>query len=42
MAGNKGAVAIRMDYHDTSLCFVTAHMFAGGFDGLLAVLIRNM
>lgn len=30
MAGNKGAVAIRMDYADTPICFVTAH-FAAGF-----------
>jgi endonuclease/exonuclease/phosphatase family metal-dependent hydrolase len=29
MAGNKGAVAIRMDYASTSLCFVTAHLAAG-------------
>lgn len=29
MAGNKGAVAIRLDYHDTSMCFVTAHFAAG-------------
>ncbi|CAD6504524.1 BgTH12-00034 [Blumeria graminis f. sp. triticale] len=29
MAGNKGAVAIRMDYANTSLCFVTAHFAAG-------------
>ena len=29
MAGNKGAVAIRMDYADTSLCLVTAHLAAG-------------
>lgn len=29
MAGNKGAVAIRMDYAKTRICFVTAHMAAG-------------
>ncbi|RIB17656.1 Endonuclease/exonuclease/phosphatase [Gigaspora rosea] len=29
MAGNKGAVAIRLDYHDTSICFVTAHFASG-------------
>ncbi|KAB8337207.1 hypothetical protein FH972_021509 [Carpinus fangiana] len=29
MAGNKGAVAIRMDVSATSLCFVTAHLAAG-------------
>jgi endonuclease/exonuclease/phosphatase family metal-dependent hydrolase len=29
MAGNKGAVAIRMEYCSTSLCFVTAHLAAG-------------
>ncbi|OZJ05244.1 hypothetical protein BZG36_02309 [Bifiguratus adelaidae] len=29
MAGNKGAVAIRLDYYDTSLCFLTAHFAAG-------------
>ncbi|KAF0414452.1 DNase I-like protein [Gigaspora margarita] len=29
MAGNKGAVAIRLDYHDTSVCFVTAHFASG-------------
>jgi hypothetical protein len=29
MAGNKGAVAIRMDYHDTTLCLVTSHLASG-------------
>lgn len=29
MAGNKGAVAIRLDYAQTRLCFVTAHLAAG-------------
>ncbi|KAI9757098.1 MAG: hypothetical protein M4579_003576 [Chaenotheca gracillima] len=29
MAGNKGAVAIRMDYENTRICFVTAHLAAG-------------
>ncbi|CAG8561831.1 18417_t:CDS:10, partial [Acaulospora morrowiae] len=29
MAGNKGAVAIRLEYNDTSMCFVTAHFAAG-------------
>ncbi|KAI9814751.1 MAG: inositol polyphosphate 5-phosphatase [Pycnora praestabilis] len=29
MAGNKGAVAIRMDYASTRICFVTAHLAAG-------------
>lgn len=29
VAGNKGAVAIRMDYASTRLCFVTAHLAAG-------------
>lgn len=29
MAGNKGAVAIRLDYCDTSFCFLTAHLAAG-------------
>ncbi|KAF2720653.1 hypothetical protein K431DRAFT_285567 [Polychaeton citri CBS 116435] len=29
MAGNKGAVAIRMECADTSICLVTAHLAAG-------------
>jgi hypothetical protein len=29
MAGNKGAVAIRMEYANTRICFVTAHLAAG-------------
>lgn len=29
MSGNKGGVAIRMDYFDTAICFVTAHFAAG-------------
>ncbi|MBW0467869.1 hypothetical protein O181_007584 [Austropuccinia psidii MF-1] len=29
IAGNKGAVAIRLEVYDTSFCFVTAHFAAG-------------
>ena len=29
MAGNKGAVAIRMEYANTRICLVTAHLAAG-------------
>ena len=29
VAGNKGAVAIRMDCANTRICFVTAHLAAG-------------
>ncbi|KAF8607527.1 inositol polyphosphate phosphatase [Ceratobasidium sp. AG-I] len=29
MSGNKGAVGIRLDYYDSSFCFVTAHLAAG-------------
>lgn len=29
MSGNKGAVGIRLDYHDTGFCFLTGHLAAG-------------
>lgn len=29
MSGNKGAVGIRLDIHDSSFCFLTAHLAAG-------------
>ena len=29
MSGNKGAVGIRLEYHDTTFCFLTAHLAAG-------------
>ena len=29
MSGNKGAVAIRLQYYDTTFCFLTAHLAAG-------------
>lgn len=29
MAGNKGAVAVRMDLDESSFCFITAHFAAG-------------
>lgn len=30
MSGNKGAVAVRLDIDDSSVCFVSAHLAAGG------------
>lgn len=35
IAGNKGAVAIRMDYGNTSLCFLAAHFASGKKDDLV-------
>ncbi|KAJ1308885.1 hypothetical protein OPQ81_004572 [Rhizoctonia solani] len=32
MSGNKGAVGIRLDYYDSSFCFITAHLAAGHFN----------
>ncbi|KAG8810435.1 inositol polyphosphate 5-phosphatase [Serendipita sp. 399] len=32
ISGNKGAVGIRLEYHDTSFCFLTAHLAAGHFN----------
>ncbi|KAF8639783.1 hypothetical protein AX17_001043 [Amanita inopinata Kibby_2008] len=29
MSGNKGAVGIRLEYHDSNFCFLTAHLAAG-------------
>ncbi|KAG2013815.1 phosphatidylinositol phosphate phosphatase [Coprinopsis cinerea AmutBmut pab1-1] len=32
MSGNKGAVGIRLEYHDTNFCFLTGHLAAGHFN----------
>jgi hypothetical protein len=29
MAGNKGGIGIRLDFYDTSLCFIVSHLAAG-------------
>ncbi|KAI6035067.1 DNase I-like protein [Pisolithus orientalis] len=29
MSGNKGGIGVRLDYYDTSFCFITAHLAAG-------------
>ena len=29
MSGNKGAVAISLEFYDTRFCFLTAHLAAG-------------
>jgi hypothetical protein len=29
MSGKEGAVSIRLEYYDTSFCFITAYLTAG-------------
>lgn len=29
MSGNKGGIGVRLDYYDTTFCFITAHLAAG-------------
>lgn len=29
MAGNKGGIGVSLSFHDTSMCFITAHLASG-------------
>lgn len=42
IAGNKGAVAIRMDYGNTSLCFLAAHFASGKKDDLVIMWMEKV
>jgi hypothetical protein len=42
IAGNKGAVAIRMDYGDTSFCFVAAHLASGSQKMIILEFFSNI